>query len=246
MSADADTKQQLYEYTRQGLLALVQMLPSVLWSGLKNAISGFLLMGFFGAVMAGGFAMFHSMNDTNLPAWLILSSLVVVPLSLALAGGFSGGVRGLLAMIAKQLIERNLIDYLYAFVRPVLVRSARRLAEHTGPVTKSEVAKTLKRVAKERTGEALKDDAEPRSFIERLERRIALRLQTFLIIAALQPGTTTADREATIADLENTGLETIEETIADTIIGLYTTQLVIAYGVAVGVSAIPYVVFFAV
>lgn len=242
MSA-AGARPSLQEHARRGFGALVEAVPRIVWSGVKGAVVGFFAIGFAAAAVVGGLTAYNVLFDTALPGWLLLANAVVVPLSFSLAGAYAGGVRGVLAGLARQLVERNLIEYLYAFVRPVLLRTARSLAERTGPVTRSELSGRLHELAKERVRHAVEGDGAPSSIIDRLERRAAARLQHLLVAAALTPNAGVQDRQAAIAELESTGIQRIEETIADTLMGLYAVQQVIAFGVAIAVSAVPYVIY---
>ncbi len=238
-----DSKARLYDYARQGFLALIQIVPAVLWSGVKRAVGGFFVLGFFGTLLAGGIAIYRWAAAQPLPIWLVIVSVAVVALSLSLAGAYIGGMRGLLGGLTQQLAERNLLAYLYAFVRPVLMRASRGLAESSGPITRSELVGRLRQAAGERAEVALAEAERPRSIGERLERWVALKLQLILVAAAITPSTTGRDREAAIAELEQTGIEQIEETLVDSLEGLYDTQCVLVLGAALAVSSLPYVIY---
>jgi hypothetical protein len=241
-----DAKPPLYAYARRGFTALVAVVPGVLWSGIKGALSGFVLIGLALTAITVGFAALNVLMSTAVPKWLLVAGALVVPLSFSVAGAYVGGVRGILSALARELVERNIIDYLYAFVRPVLLRTASDLAKRTTPVTRSELAGRLRQVAKERVRKALDEEGASRSLIERLERHAAMRLQLLLVAAALTPTAGVQDRDAAIAELENTGIQKIEETIAEGLEGLFVVQQLLAFGIALGVSAVPYLFYVAI
>lgn len=238
------TNQRLVELARQGFAVLIQIVPAVLWAGLKRAIAGFFVMGLVGNAIAATIAGYFFAVNQPLPTWMIAVTLVVTPLSLSLAGAFVGGVRGMFGALATQLAERNLIAYLYAFVRPVLTRAAATLAQKGGPVTRTEVMQNLRRAAGERAKEALAQPDPNDTLGDKLDRKVAAKLQMLLVMAAISPDATGGDRGAAIADLESTGIQKVEAAMVDAISGLNDTQAVIAIAVAAGASALPYALYF--
>lgn len=238
------TNQRVIELARQGFAALIQFVPAVLWAGLKRAIGGFFVMGLVGNIFAAAIAGYLFAVGRPLPTWMIAVTLVVTPLSLSMAGAVVGGMRGLLGTLATLLAERNLIGYLYALVRPILVRAATMLAEKGGPVTRSEVLLRLRQAAGERMNAVLAPADPNESLGDKLDRLVASKLQMVLVMAAISPDATSADRQTAIAELEQTGIAKLESAMVGAISGLNDTQAIVAIAAGATASVLPYVLYF--
>jgi len=89
---------------KQGGLALVTSVPRVVLRGLLGGLSGGGLMGLLGGALAGATVLLWRSRDFDAPAWLS-ASLVLTPVVMAVAGAYTGAVRGLLSGLATQLVE---------------------------------------------------------------------------------------------------------------------------------------------
>src|SRR4051794_19850861 len=107
---NAESSAKLKALARQGGVAVVSIVPRVALSGLLGALKGLVIMGLIGGALAGASALMWKSFGFAAPNWL-LASLALTPVVMALAGGYTGAVRGLLQGLAAQLVERKLLAY---------------------------------------------------------------------------------------------------------------------------------------
>lgn len=227
----------LAEYGAQGVYALISVVPGLVGSGFVGAIRGFFSLGLAAAIMTALLQLSCSWVGLELPSWLWVVHWIVWPLSFGIAGGYVGGARALLARLSREVAERNLVVYLYAIVRPTLSHVACSMERGAGRLTPTTLRQELQTSARS-TLERLVERTPAAGWIERVQTWVGLRMQLMLTLAAL-PVMTSTERQEVVAELEAVSVERVEEALADSIRGLFDTQVMLAGGVAALVSGVP-------
>jgi hypothetical protein len=241
-AAAAPASARLADIGRSGLRAMRQVVPRVVGAGLVGALLGFFLTGLLGLALAGAGAGIRHLAGVSFPTWLVVLDLILTPLAFALAGGYAGGVRGAMRKLAQDLVERRLVTYVYAIVKPSCAAAAARLRSGAGGDVGAELSAALRERLRAADAE---DPGEERSLGARIERSLARRSSRMLAMVALRTAVTAKDRGEAVARLEALGIEQLESMMVDTIEDLFSLQVVLAFAAALLVAAAPYIAFFA-
>jgi hypothetical protein len=230
------------EAGRRGMRGLVAALPGIAWATLGGLFGGALRLGAVGLAL-GLVTVASARWWLELPGWLVWANLLVAPFVLAVAGAYIGTIRGFLAALASALVEGGVVPALYGLVRPVLVRVGSGIARRTDPLTRGEA---VSRVHAHVQAVMRSNEAEPpRGVLDRFERNLAERTQTWLALASIATAADAPDRAAALADLEQRGIEGVEASLADAIVAAYRLQAFIALCIAAVLLCIPWAVFVA-
>jgi hypothetical protein len=228
------------EAGRRGLRGLVAALPGIAWGTLQGLIGGSFLLGAVGLGL-GLAAAASARWWLDLPGWLVWTNLIATPFVLFVAGAYVGTIRGFLAALAAALVERGVVPELYALVRPAVARVASGIARHTDPLTRREAVGRIEAHVREAMQSA--EAAPPSGVLERFERGLAMRTQTWLAVASTVSASDDSDRAAALAQLELRGVEGVESNLAGTISAAYHMQALIALSIAAAILSVPWIVF---
>jgi hypothetical protein len=228
------------EAGRRGLRGLVAALPGIAWGTLRGLIGGSFLLGAVGLGL-GLAAAASARWWLDLPGWLVWTNLIVTPFVLFVAGAYVGTIRGFLAALARALVERGVVPELYALVRPALARVASGITRHTDPLTRREAVGRIEAHVRQAMQSA--EAAPPSGVLERFERSLAMRTQTWLAVASTVSASDDSDRAAALAQLELRGVEGVESNLAGTISAAYHMQALIALSIAAVILSVPWIVF---
>jgi len=230
----------LADITRAGLRAMCEVIPRVVWAGFKGSFAGFFLAGFLGLGVAALGVAFEHLRGVTFPTWVTVLDFVITPLAFALAGGYGGGVRGSMQKLAEELVQRRLVAYLYAIIKPSCVAALARVrAQGEGDLAVELRAQLDERLRLARIAEP---DA-PRSLGERLERSLAHLSERMLCLAVLRVAMTAKNRDEATQRIEALSIEHIEHLLVDTLEDLFLQQVVLAYAAALLIAAAPHLVF---
>lgn len=224
VAAGAAAHDQLVEIGRSALRAIMDVMPQAVWRGFKRGFGGFFLLGFAGLAITGAVALANGLGLVSLPTWLVLVQLGWVPLVLALAGAYVGGVDGFLSALSEEVEQRGLAIWLFALVKPVCTRVVRRLASSPS----NDMAAELRQAIDSHLSESEVERA--RTVGERLERFLAMRSRRILCLAALR-----GPRH----ELESLGVERVQHMLVETIEDLFSMQACLAAVAALLASVAP-------
>ncbi len=229
---------QLRSVARSGLLTLSQIIPRVVWRGFVSAFKGLLVFVPVGALF-GGVAAFLGWQLGGWPGWLLALDAVVASIAFGAAGGYTGAVRGALAELAAQLQQRGAVRAVYALVRPAALKVARQASQAARPLTHHELTVALTRSVGERLRQAEETVQVGGTWVDRIVRFLARRAERMLVLAASQKLLRSKDPKQTLLALENSGLESLEQTVGETLLDVHGLQVTLAWGAAVIASALP-------
>lgn len=221
----------------QGGQVFLSTAPRLVVGALWGSVTGFFAGALLGSALAG-LAWWLWLGAAHLPSWLSVS-LVLTPIVLALAGGYIGFVRGVLSALAKQVVEKKLLAWVYAQVKPAAVTAL-------AAVGSSNSAQLASRVRDEVAKRFAMEEAEapaPKTLAERVARFVTLRSRRMLawsVVAHLARATTGA---AAAAEIETLGLEKLELIVVSSLEDLFSMKLNLIAGAALVVCAVPQLIF---
>jgi hypothetical protein len=233
--------EKLKAVAKQGGVALLTIIPRVVLGGLLGAISGLLMMAAIGVGLAGATMLIWKVTGFSAPTWLT-ASLAVTPLVLGLAGGYTGAVRGLLQGLGQQLIDRKLIAYLYAQVKPACISAARKLAGAKGS-SAGEVAGEVRAQLEQ----GFKDEAateKPAGFGDKVARFLAAHSRRMLALSIVGHVARAKSGAEAVAELEQMGLQKLEAIVVGSLEDLFSLKLTLISGAALLICALPQAIYF--
>ncbi len=231
--------EKLKALAKQGGVALLTTIPGVVLGGLTGALGGLVLMGAIGALLAGCSVLLWRSTGFDAPGWLT-ASLVLTPIVMGLAGGYTGAVRGLLKSLGQQLVDKKLIAYLYAQVKPACLAAAKKV--RGSKVTTNEVASEVR----SQLVQGLTDEGpplKPASFAEKAAGFLASysrRMLALSIVGHVARANSGADA---VAELENLGLKKLEAIVVGSLEDLFSLKLTLVSGAALVLCALPQAIY---
>ncbi|PZR07412.1 MAG: hypothetical protein DI536_27555 [Archangium gephyra] len=224
----------LVELSKQGSLALLKAVPRVALGGVLGALQGFLMLGALGGALAAASTWWWKHQSFEAPSWL-WASLALPPVVLALAGGYVGAVRGLLAALARQVVEKQLVGWLYAQVKPAMHAAVKKVTPGSSPQAVAEA------LAREFEAPAQLD--EPASLSDRLARFVVMRSRRALALSLITHVARAPNGEAAVAELEKLGVAKLEDIVIGNLEDLFALKLDLIAGGALVVCVLPQAVF---
>jgi hypothetical protein len=232
-------RQQLLQVARSGLKLLIGVVPSLVGAGLKGALKGVLIFGLFGLVLALVLPWMPELLGTSpTPLWLDLLNGVLMPLALAVSGGYVLMLQGVSARLAEEVQKRGLMGYLYAILKPVTLRVAHRL-RGSGTLSRAELSRAIEQSLAERMREVSEEEGAPPSRSERLEGFLMEHSRRVLGMVALRTAFSAPDVPTAVQNLETLGVERLESMVAEVLEELFFFQMMLALGAGLLVAALP-------
>ena len=216
----------------QGTIAFVSAVPHVALGALAGAAIGLVSMLGLGALLA--FLSGMLWRGTELPTWLS-ASLFLTPVVLAIAGTYVGGVRGFLAALARQLVEKKLVAYVYAQVKPAAVAA---LAKAKGGSAEELAAEVQRQLVSSDEAEA-----KPSTFSERVAQFLTLHSRRVLALTLVTHVARAKTREEAAAEVEKLGLAKLEHIAVGQLEDLFSLKLTLITGGSLLICAAPQIVF---
>lgn len=223
--------EKLKSLAAQGSRAFLSAVPRVALGGLKGGLGGFLLMGALGAALSVGSGLLWRGNAA-LPGWLT-ASLFVTPLVLGLAGLFIGAVRGLLAALAVQVVEKKLLAYLYAQVKPAVVAAVRKSSGADPSQLAAEVHTQLGKTLEEAPAE------KPASLGDRLAHFVTMNSRRVLAMSVVAHVARAKNGAEAKEELEKLGVAKLEAIVVGSLEDLFAVKLTLIAGGALVVAFMP-------
>ncbi len=227
--------EKLKAYAVQGSAVFLSTVPRIVGSGLLNALGG----GFFGALLGVGIALGTSMwwghARAETPAWA-LALLWLSPPALGAAGLYIGAVRGLLAGLAQQMLDKKLVAFLYAQLKPALVGATRKL-QGKADVSAEEVARTLREELMPKLNQAAE---KPSGFGDKVAGFLVLRSRRLMALSLIGHVARAKSGAEALAEAETLGVKKLEAVLVETIEDLFSIKLLLVGALALVVSAIPH------
>gem|GEM_PF-2902430 len=223
----------------QGGLALLTIIPRVVLSGVLGAVGGLLFMGLLGGLLVGATVLVWRSMGFDAPGWLT-ASLALTPVVMGLAGSYCGAVRGLLKGLGQQLVERRLVAYLYAQVKPACLAAVKKLsgAHASSAAVAAEVRAQLEQGFKEEAGEQ-----RPASYSEKVARFLASRSRRMLALSIVGHVARAKSGDEAVAELEKLGLQKLEAIVVGSLEDLFSLKLTLVSGAALLVCALPQAIY---
>ena len=225
---------------KQGGLALLTIVPRVVGSGLLGAVSGLLLMGLLGGLLSGATVWWWRSTGFDAPGWLT-GSLALTPVVMGVAGGYCGAVRGLLKGLGQQLVERKLVAYLYAQVKPACLAAVRKLGSAQGTSAKAVATEVRAQLDQGFAEEAAAEP--PASFSEKVARFLAARSRRMLALSIVGHLAQAKSGDEAVAELEKMGLQKLEAIVVGSLEDLFSLKLTLVSGAALLVCALPQAIY---
>jgi hypothetical protein len=148
-------------------------------------------------------------------------------------------LQGATSRLAHEAQERGLVGYLYAIIKPVVMQVGRRL-KGSGTLSRADLTHAIERSMAERLREAASaSDQEPPSRTERLERFLMEHSRRVLGLVAVRAALTAPDVPTAVRNLEELGIDRLEEALAETLEDLFFFQVMLALGAGLLVAAVP-------
>ena len=225
--------EKLASIAAQGARAFISTVPRVALGGFKGGLGGLVLMGLLGSALSASSALLWRDNP-SIPGWLT-ASLLVTPVVLALAGLFIGAVRGLVGALAEQVVEKKLVAYLYAQVKPAVL-SAVRTAGGLSPTQLAAEVRTQLDVSL-----AAAPDEKPRGFIDGLAHWLTMNSRRVLLLSVVAHVARAKDAETAKAELEQLGVAKLEAIVLGSLEDLFSVKLTLVAAGALLVALGPQV-----
>jgi hypothetical protein len=210
----------------QGSLAFLAAVPRLVLGALAGAALGLVILGGVGALLAFGSAVLW--RGSTVPAWLT-ASLFLTPVVLALAGLYVGAVRGFLSALAEQLVQKKLVAYLYAQVKPAALAAMKR-ANGAEP---AQLAEEL------RTQLASAPEEKPGSFSDRVAHFITMNSRRVLALSVVAHVARAKSGSEAAAEVEKLGVAKLEDIVVGQLEDLFSLQLTLITGGALLVCLLP-------
>ena len=223
--------QKLKTLAAQGTRAFLSSVPRIALGGIKGGIGGLVLMGALGAALSVSSGLLWRGNPA-IPAWLT-GSLFLTPVVLALAGLFIGAVRGLLTALADQLVEKKLLAYLYAQVKPAVVAAARTASGAAPAQLAEEVRVQLEQALSETPVE------KPAGFVDSLTHWVTMNSRRVLALSVVAHVARAKSGEEAKAELEKLGVAKLGAIVVGSLEDLFTVKLTLIAGGALLVAFLP-------
>lgn len=224
--------EKLQAFAKQGGRALLQTLPKVALGAIKGAFGGALLLTAIGGALAFASSLIW---PADVPRWVVVATAVLCPLVLGLAGLYTGAVRGLLKALAAQLVEKKLLAYVYAQVKPAAVSAAKRV---TAGASAQAVAAQVK-VELEKQLDAADAGEPPGSFADRVARFLTLRSRKLLALSLISHVARAKSGAEAVQEVETLGLQKLEKIVVETLEDLFSMKLTLVSAAALVVCAAP-------
>lgn len=223
--------EKLKSLAAQGSRAFLSAVPRVALGGITGAGIGLVTMGAFGGLLSFASALLWRGKE-QLPSWLS-ASLFVTPLVLGAAGIFIGGVRGVLAALAGQVVEKKLLAYLYAQVKPAVVAAVQRSSGADPAQLAEEVQTQLNRTLAEEPGE------KPAGLADRLAHWITMNSRRVLALSVVAHIARAKNGAEAAAEMEKLGVAKLEAIVVGSLEDLFSVKLTLIAGGALVVSFLP-------
>ncbi|MCY1000429.1 hypothetical protein OWM54_25125 [Myxococcus sp. MISCRS1] len=211
---------------------------SLLGSGLWGALKGFFIFGCVGLALALAFVLAPLwLGSARGPPWLDMLSLVLMPLSLAVTGGYAMMLRGGASRLGEEAEKRGWLGYLYAVIKPAARQLAGRLRSK-GTLSRKE----LLRAVKESVAERASEPSAPSTVASRpggLERFFMEQSYRVLGAIAVRAVVASPDGATAVRELESLAIERLQVALVERLEDLFLVQQVLALGVGLLVGAIP-------
>ncbi|WP_408888893.1 hypothetical protein ACJ2CR_31655 [Myxococcus faecalis] len=211
---------------------------SLLGSGLWGALKGFFIFGCVGLALALAFVLAPLwLGSARGPPWLDMLSLVLMPLSLAVTGGYAMMLRGGASRLGEEAEKRGWLGYLYAVIKPAARQLAGRLRSK-GTLSRKE----LLRAVKESVAERASGPSAPSTVASRLgglERFFMEQSYRVLGAIAVRAVVASPDGATAVRELESLAIERLQVALVERLEDLFLVQQVLALGVGLLVGAIP-------
>ncbi|WP_426744615.1 hypothetical protein VZQ01_23570 [Myxococcus faecalis] len=211
---------------------------SLLGSGLWGALKGFFIFGCVGLALALAFVLAPLwLGSARGPPWLDMLSLVLMPLSLAVTGGYAMMLRGGASRLGAEAEKRGWLGYLYAVIKPAARQLAGRLRSK-GTLSRKE----LLRAVKESVAERASEPSAPSTVASRLgglERFFMEQSYRVLGAIAVRAVVASPDSATAVRELESLAIERLQVALVERLEDLFLVQQVLALGVGLLVGAIP-------
>lgn len=224
----------LVELSKQGSLALLRAVPRVALGGVLGALQGLVVMGAVGGVLAAISTWWWKHQSFEAPAWL-WASLALPPVVLALAGGYVGAVRGLLAALSEQVVEKQLVGWLYAQVKPAMHAAVKKVTPGSSPQAVAE--------ALSREFETPAQLDEPKSMSDRLARFVVMRSRRAMALSLITHVARAPNGAAAVDELEKLGVAKLEDIVVGNLEDLFSMKLNLIAGGALVLCVLPQIVF---
>jgi hypothetical protein len=232
-------RQQLLQGARSGFRLLREVVPPLVGAGLRGALLGGVLFGVGGLALAVALPWgLPLLGAGPTPLWLNLLNGVLIPLVLAIAGGYALMLQGVSGRLAEEVQKRGLVGYLYAILKPVTRQVAQRL-KGTGTLSRAELTRVIKQSLDERMREMAEEEGESPSHAKRLEGFLMEQSRRVLLMVALRTALSAPDVPTAVRDLETLGLERVESILAEVVEDLFFFQMMLALAAGLLVSALP-------
>lgn len=228
------------ELARGAGKALLQAIPPLVGGGFRGGLKGVILQGLLGLALAGSAAVMWRRSAEQVPWWMYLS-LAVTPVVLALAGGYTGAIRGVLKGLAEQLVERRLVAWIYALVKPACVSVIKRLKASPAPDAPS-VAKQLEEEL-ERSFSAAQEGDEPPSRANRVVRFVAQRSRRIFVVAVVGQVATAKSADEAVAQVEALSLPALERLLVETLANLFSLKLLLVSALSLTACVLPHLIY---
>jgi hypothetical protein len=225
-------KEKLKALAAQGTIAFLTAIPHVALGALAGAAIRLVSMLGLGALLA--FLSGMLWRGTELPAWLS-ASLFLTPIVLAIAGTYVGGVRGFLFALAQQLVDKKLVAYVYAQVKPAAVAALAKAKGGSAEELAAEVQREL--VADDEQAE------NPSSLSERVAQFLTLHSRRVLALTLVTHVARAKTREEAAAEVEKLGLAKLEHIAVGQLEDLFSLKLTLITGAALLICIAPQLVF---
>jgi hypothetical protein len=216
----------------QGTIAFVSAIPHIALGALAGAAIGLVSMLALGALLS--FLSGLLWRGTELPTWLS-ASLFLTPIVLAIVGTYVGGVRGFLIALAQQLVEKKLVAYVYAQVKPAAVAALAKAKGSTPIALAEEVQRQL----------VINDEAveKPATLSEKVAQFLTLHSRRVLALTLVTHVARAKTREEAAAEVEKLGLAKLEHIAVGQFEDLFSLKLTLLTGAALLICAAPQIAF---
>lgn len=226
---------------RSNLWPVLRLTFSLLGSGLWGALKGFFIFGCVGLALALAFVLAPLwLGSARGPPWLDMLSLLLMPLSLAVTGGYAMMLHGGASRLGEEAEKRGWLGYLYAVIKPAAQQLAGRLRSK-GPLSRKELLRAVKQSVAERAG----GPSSPSTVASRLgglERFFMEQSYRVLGAIAVRAVLASPDGATAVRELESLAIERLQVALVETLEDLFLVQQILALGVGLLVAAIPLVI----
>ncbi|MCP3059168.1 hypothetical protein LXT21_10330 [Myxococcus sp. K38C18041901] len=223
---------------RSNLWPVLRLTFSLLGSGLWGALKGFFIFGCAGLALALAFVLAPLwLGSTRGPPWLDMLSLLLMPLSLAVTGGYAMMLHGGASRLGEEAEKRGWLGYLYAVIKPAAQQLAGRL-RNKGSLSRKELLRAVKESVAERAG-GPSSPSTAASRLGGLERFFMEQSYRVLGAIAVRAVVASPDGATAVRELESLAIERLQVALVERLEDLFLVQQILALGVGLLVAAIP-------